>query len=197
MPFRPLIERFVDVSAIPRDSLEGSGTGLHQTPVGQLGVTISYEVFFPKLTRAAVAEGAEVLLVPTNATSYSTTQMPALTLGSARLRALETGRFVLQAAPTGFSGVVDPDGRIVARSDLGATAVVEATVDRRTGLTPYTRLGDLPFVALALTALLAAWALPTVARSRGGRRNGRPADTVVASSAVASGPTSAPSPSGT
>jgi apolipoprotein N-acyltransferase len=197
VPFRPLIERFVDVSPIPRDSLEGTGTGIHQTPVGPLGVTISFEVFFPHLARAAILEGAEVLLVPTNATSYSTTQMPALTLASARLRALETGRYTVQAAPTGFSGVVDPDGQVLVQSDLGATEVIQATVDRRTGLTPYARLGDLPFVGLAVLALAAAWARPSAAgRPAGASAGAAPArreaplgGTVGASSARIAGPT--------
>lgn len=157
VPFRPFVERLADVSPIPRDALAGDETGLHRTAAGDLGVTISFEVFFPSLARAATTAGAEVLLVPTNATSYSTTQMPALTLGAARLRALETGRAVLQAAPTGFTAAVDASGTVRARSDLDAGTLVEATIERRRGLTPYQHLGDLPFVAVAVATLALAW----------------------------------------
>jgi len=115
--------------------------------------------------RAAMVAGAEVLLAPTNATSYSTGQMPALELGAARMRALETGRVVLQAAPTGFSAVVDPDGSVRRVSDLGSRDVLTATVARRRGRTPYTRLGDGPFVVAATAALAVAWALPSRRRS--------------------------------
>ena len=52
--------------------------------------------------RQVVATGGQVLLVPTNAASFSNAQMPALELGAARLRAIETGRTVVQAAPTGL-----------------------------------------------------------------------------------------------
>ena len=159
IPFRSLVESLADVSAVPRDMAVGEGPGILATEAGDLGVVISYEVFFARRARDAMAAGGEVLLVPTNATSYSTTQMPALELGAARMRAIETGRDVLQAAPTGFSAVVDHRGEVLQRTDLGRRQVLDATVERRTGDTIYTRLGNGPFVLAALVALAAAWAL--------------------------------------
>jgi apolipoprotein N-acyltransferase len=159
VPLRAVISAVTDVSAIPRDAIAGSEAGLLATPAGDLGVIISYEVFFPRRARDAMASGAEVLLVPTNASSFTTSQMPTLELGAARLRAIETGRDVLQAAPTGLSGVIRPDGTVVQQSDLGAREVLLATVQRRVGDTPYTRLGDGPFVVSAAIALAAAWVL--------------------------------------
>jgi apolipoprotein N-acyltransferase len=139
-------------------------------------VVVSYEVFFPRRSRDAMAAGAEVLLVPTNAASFTTSQMPAIELGAARLRAIETGRHVLQAAPTGLSGVIEPDGTVVAQSDLGARALLEATVERKVGDTPYTRLGDGPFVVAAALALAGAWVLERRARTDdgGGRAGAAP-----------------------
>ncbi len=159
VPFRPLIGRFADLSAVPRDVVPGQGPGLLATPAGDLGVVISFEVFFPRRVRAALHEGAEMVLVPTNASSYPTTQMPALELGAARLRAIESGRVVVQAAPTGFSAVVSPDGRVRRQSDLGEPAVLIAEIERRQGHTIYTRVGDGPLVALAVAALAGAWML--------------------------------------
>ena len=75
-----------------------------------------YEVFFPDRARAAVRAGGRVVLVPTNASSYRDAQMPAQEVAVARLRALETGRWVVQAAPTGYSAVIDHRGRVLARS---------------------------------------------------------------------------------
>jgi apolipoprotein N-acyltransferase len=126
---------------------------------------ISYEVFFPRRARDAMSAGAELLLAPTNASSYGTGQMHALELGAARLRALETGRVVLQAAPTGFSAVVDPDGDVRRVTALGEQAALRATVELRTGRTPYTRLGDGPFVVAAAGALVAAWGAARAGRS--------------------------------
>jgi apolipoprotein N-acyltransferase len=142
-----------DVSAVPRDARVGHEPGFLETPAGKLGIVISWEVFFADRARDATSTGAEVLLVPTNAASFSTTQMPALEVGAARLRAVETGREVVQAAPTGFSAFVRPDGDVVARSDLGRRHVLHETVSLREGTTVYTRLGDGPFVVLASLVL--------------------------------------------
>lgn len=158
IPWRSLVERIADVSAVPRDATVGTGPGLLDTDVGELGVVISYEVFFARRARDAVRAGGEVLLVPTNASSYSSTQMPALEVGVARLRAIETGRDVLQAAPTGFTAAISARGRVMARTDLGDREVLTVEVPRRRGETPYTRLGDGPFVVVAAAALaVAAW----------------------------------------
>ena len=156
IPFRSLVSRLGDVSAVPRDMRAGTGPGILATDAGRLGVVISWEVFFAR--RARVAEG-EVLLNPTNAASFSTSQMPDLEVGAARLRAVETGRWVLQAGPTGPTTVIDPRGRVHQRTTLGEREVLEATVERRSGDTPYRRLGDRPLLSLAVIGLAAAWVL--------------------------------------
>ena len=156
IPFRSLVERLGDVSDVPRDMHVGTGDGILDTDAGRLGVVISWEIFFARRARAA---DGEVLLNPTNAASFTTGQMPALEIGAARLRAIETGRWVLQAGPTGPSTVIDPDGRVHQQTDLGAREVLTATVERRTGDTPYRSLGDRPLLTVAVVALAAAWVL--------------------------------------
>ncbi|MDQ4098401.1 MAG: apolipoprotein N-acyltransferase, partial [Actinomycetota bacterium] len=94
VPFRSLVERVADVSDVPRDAIAGTGPGVLDTAAGRLGVLISYEVFFADRAQAAVTAGGRLLLVPTNASSYTTSQVPAQELAVARLRAVETGRWV-------------------------------------------------------------------------------------------------------
>ena len=69
---------------------------------------------------------------------------------------METGRWVLQAAPTGFSAVVNPDGNVVQRSSISETRVLHATVERRSGNTLATKAGPLPMLLLAGSALIGA-----------------------------------------
>jgi len=157
VPLRGIINHLTDLSAVPRDAIAGRGPGLLATPAGPMGVMISYEVFFADRARAAVRAGAEVLLVPTNASSYTTSQVPGQELAAARLRAIETGRDVVQAAPTGFTAVVDAQGHVLRRSRLGSAAVISATVTRRRGQTIAVRLGDGPVVLAALLGLGGAY----------------------------------------
>lgn len=144
VPWRSVVDRFADLSLIPRDAVPGVGPGLLSTERGDLGVTISYEVLFPSRARAAVRAGGELLLVPTNASSYATDDVPSQQLAAARLRAMETGRPVVMASPTGYSAVIAADGNILARSELGVSTLVRASVTPRVGATPYTRTGDTP-----------------------------------------------------
>ena len=166
IPFRSLVEAVADVSDVPRDAAVGHGPGVLRSPTGDLGVMISWEVFFARRARAAVNAGGNVLLVPTNASSFQGRQMPAIELQVARLRALETGRWVVQAAPTGFTGVIDAAGRVRDHSELGEREVLHATVGLRTGTTPYAEAGDIPALAVAGAAVVA----PSLWRRRRRRR---------------------------
>jgi apolipoprotein N-acyltransferase len=156
-PGRRLLARVADLSLLPRDAIPGSGPGLLRTPAGPLGVLVSYEVFFADRAQAATRAGARVLLVPTNASSYTTAQVPAQEVAAARLRAIETGRAVVQAAPTGYSALLDWTGRVVAQSGLGGASILQGTVGLRAGTTLYGRLGDGPVLALAVAAVALAW----------------------------------------
>lgn len=155
IPARGLLELVTDATTlVPRDAIPGEGTALLRSPVGPLGVVISYEVFFADRVREAVISGGQIVLVPTNAASYVTPEVPALELAAARLRAREFDRAVLQAAPTGYSAVILPSGRVAAQSQLGAATLLRERIPLRTGLTPYARVGDLPMVTLALAVIV-------------------------------------------
>jgi apolipoprotein N-acyltransferase len=158
IPLRSVVQHIVSLSVIPRDAIPGTGTGEVSTTAGPVGVVISYEVFFPARARSAIDAGGQVLLVPTNTSSYRTTQVPAAEVAAERLRAWETGRAVVMAAPTGWSAVLDPRGRLLARTRLAVPAVLQAVVPRRVGLTPYGRWGDGPAVLAALVMVALGWA---------------------------------------
>lgn len=156
VPLRTLLEPIVDLSLVPRDAIPGDGPGLLTTPAGPIGVAISFEVFFPDPTRTAVRAGGRIVVVPTNAASFTTDDVPAQELAAARLRAIETGRTVVQAAPTGYSAVIAPDGAVRSRSDLGTPHVLVDDVAPRQGRTPYVVLGDAPLLVLAIAGLALA-----------------------------------------
>jgi apolipoprotein N-acyltransferase len=154
VPARGFFERIADLSAVPRDALVGTRRAVLDTPAGRLGVVISYEVFFPDRARAAVRSGGRIVLVPTNASSYRDEQIPAQEVAVARLRAVETGRWVVQAAPTGYSAVIDHRGRVLEQGGLGGAEVLTAGVDLRTGRTLFMSLGSAPWVVGACLTLL-------------------------------------------
>ena len=79
---------------------------------------------------------------------------------------------MVQAAPTGYSAIIDPPGRVVTGSGLGGAALLERPVELRTGTTLAVKLGTVPLigaavVALALARLPGRWRLTPAPASAG------------------------------
>jgi apolipoprotein N-acyltransferase len=168
VPLRWLIEPLAPATLPGRDAIPGSGPAVLDTPAGRFGVVISWEVFFPDRARDAIGNGGQVLLNPTNGSSFTGTQVQAQQVASSRLRALETGRTVLQAAPTGFSAIVSPDGEVLQRTGVSEQRVLHDTVELREGDTWAVRFADWPTLALAVAAIAGGWLLARRAGPRAG-----------------------------
>ena len=165
VPLRPLLEPLAGGVLPSKDALAGTGPAVLDTGVGRLGVLISWEVFFEDRARDAIGNGGTVLLNPTNGASYWLTIVQSQQVASSQLRAIETGRWVLQVAPTGFSAVVNPDGEVLARTGVSEQKVLIADVATRTGRTWALRVGPWPLLALAAAAVAGAVALDRRDRS--------------------------------
>jgi len=157
VPLRSLIAHVANLSEVPTDAVPGHGTGVLRTPAGPLGTLVSFEVFYASRSRTSVRAGAQMLIVPTNTSSYGTAQVPTQEVAADTIQAVETGRDLVQAAPTGYSTVVSPRGVVEQRSVLGVRQVLTADVALRRGFTPYDHLGDLPVLVVALAALGLGW----------------------------------------
>lgn len=157
MPLRSILAAVgAPVDQVPRDAVAGSGPAVLDLPDStRMAVVISWEVFFGSRARDGVRNGGELVLNPTNGSSYTGTILQTQQVASSRLRAVESGRWVVQVAPTGFSAFVDPDGTVIDRTGVSQQAVISHTVTLREGSTWYTTLGNAPFLvaALAVTVL--------------------------------------------
>jgi apolipoprotein N-acyltransferase len=168
VPLRGLLESLgAPVDQVPTDAVAGTTPAVITLPDGTpMAVVISWEVFFGGRAREGVKAGGELIINPTNGASYTGTILQTQQVASSRLRAIETGRWVVQAAPTGFSEFVTPDGDVIDRTAVSEQAVIRHEVDLRTGPTWYVTVGDAPWIVLLLLELAAAWALCLVERSR-------------------------------
>jgi apolipoprotein N-acyltransferase len=157
VPLRWLLEPFGGESLTARDAVIGEHPADLDTPAGRLSVAISWEIFFGDRVREGVEDGAEIVLNPTNGSSFSGTLVQTQQIASSRMRAIESDRWLVQVAPTGFSAVIGPDGTVHQRSSVSEQVVLHDTVERLEGTTPYTRLGMGPAVLVGLLSLALGW----------------------------------------
>lgn len=123
---------------------------------GHLASTaICYEVVYPNLARDAVRSGSQLLTTITNDAWFGRSSAPWQHFEMASLRAIEQGRYLVRAANTGISGIVDPYGRVLARSRLFEPALLVGDVRFLGGFTFYARTGDVFVYACALATLVA------------------------------------------
>ena len=156
VPMRGLLEAVgAPVDRIPRDAMAGNDTAILRAADTTIAVVISWEVFFAGRANEGVERGATLLVNPTNGSSYTGTILQTQQIASSRLRALETGRWLVQVSPTGFSAFVSPSGQVFDRTGVSEQHVITREVQLRSGRTIYSYLGDLPFILIMSASLIA------------------------------------------
>jgi len=120
-----------------------------------MSTAICYEIVYPDLVRRFVVGGSELLTTITNDAWFGATSAPLQHFEQASMRAIETGRYLVRAANTGISGIVDPYGRVLARSEIYQSAVVVGDARFLQTMTLYTRIGDVfAYACVVMTAAL-------------------------------------------
>jgi apolipoprotein N-acyltransferase len=144
----PLVEAVSDFSA---------GDDPVLLPVGnhKISTSICYEVVYPDLVRRFVAGGSEMLTTITNDAWFGPTSAPYQHFEQASMRAIEEGRYMVRAANTGVSGIVDPYGRVLESTDIFQAAVLVGEARFLRTSTFYARHGDiLAYASVLMTAAL-------------------------------------------
>lgn len=156
VPFRNalggLIPRFD--RDIPRDMLGGSKPGTLDLAGVTIGDTICWDIAYDGNIRDNVNDGAQVLVVQTSNASFTGTAQPEQQWQISRLRAIETGRYVLVPSTNGISGIVDPQGDVVVKAATEVPATLSADIDLANGKTPAIRFGGLLEYALVTLGLI-------------------------------------------
>ena len=157
VPFRGLIERIAPDFLPTNDAKPGTGPAIIETGVGTAAISISWEVFHDDRTYDGMSNGGLIQLNPTNGSSFWLTIVQTQQIASSQLRAIESGRWVLQAAPTGFSAIIKPDGTIVDRTGISEARVLQGEVELREGNTWATRFTWYPMFVVAVVGFVVAW----------------------------------------
>lgn len=163
VPFRKQLPWLKRYGIREVDVLPGKKHALVETDIGTIGTAICFESIFPAVTAKEVRNGASLLVVITNDAWFKRSQAARQHLMMARLRAVETRRYVVRAASTGISAIIDPQGRIVSQLGIFRRGIVRGSVIPVSVLTPYVRFGDWFAYACIVMAIF-------LARSRARRK---------------------------
>ena len=171
IPFRSLFSgNFGRLALISRDMLAGTRTAPLRIAGVRVGDAICFDVAYDDGLYAQVSRGAQLLTVQTsNATFIHTTQIDQQ-FAISRLRAQETGRYVVVAATNGISGIIAPDGSVREQADVRTRAVLVDRVGLSTDVTPAVRIGAWSGrLCVLLTGVGVALGLVDYRRRRTGR----------------------------
>ncbi|WP_431804797.1 apolipoprotein N-acyltransferase [Microbacterium sp. bgisy203] len=161
------------VGLIQREYTPGSNPPLVQVGDVGVGLAICFDVIYDAVIWDGARAGAEVFVFQTNNADFRGTDENLQQLAFARMRAIETGRAVVNVSTVGTSQVITPDGTTVDSIGVDTVDASITTVPLRTGLTPAVILG--PWLT-ALIVLAAAGALTAAGFSHRARTRAAAAD---------------------
>jgi apolipoprotein N-acyltransferase len=151
MPFSRQFKALKDLNFGQGDYAVGREVVLLNVNGVNASVLICFEAILPGLVRQHVLAGAHLLVNITNDSWFGDTGAPEQHAAIAAIRAVEHRRWMVRSANTGVSMVVDPWGRVKAKTGLFEQAILVADVQPRHSRTWYTMLGDwIAWLSLAL-----------------------------------------------
>ena len=158
LPFKALLDPVLGFLEIPMSNFSAGEMSKPLVTVGkyQAGVFICFEIAFAGEVREALPEAAYLVNISNDAW-FGDSLAPAQHLQMARMRALETGRYVLRATNTGISAIIKPDGNLQQVLPQFQSGVLAGTIQPAHGATWYSRLGDYPILVVVMIFLAGWW----------------------------------------
>jgi apolipoprotein N-acyltransferase len=184
VPLRQYLTFAGRLTADISDFTPGTTYSVGELPGGKFGVFICYEAIFPNEVRHFAENGAELLVNISNDGWFGRAAAPKQHLMMARVRAVESRRWLLRDTNNGYTVDIDPYGRTIASMQTDIRGQLDAPYDFRSDKTLYVRWGDwiawlclLASIALMVRAGMmkrldreAAETKPTATTRRGSKR---------------------------
>ena len=169
VPFRDALDWIPDIRRVRADLSPGTTPGRFEIGDVRFAAIICFENAFPDLVRDFVTDDQGFLVVSTNNSTFGISPAPEQHVVLSKLRAVESGRWVVHAALSGISAVISPRGEVVDRTGLFEPATLRATIPTASGTTIYDAIGG--WLPLAFLVLLG---IAYLAPRRGSRRAATP-----------------------
>ena len=150
-----LIPPLAEISMLGEDLAPGKDSAVADTEAGRLGGLVCFDSIYEMLTVDSVRDGAEIIVLGTNDSWFLDSAAVYMHNAQAKLRATETGRYIVRAANTGISSIIDPDGRVLDEEPPLVEGYVTADVAARDSLTLYSVIGNaFVYLNIAFSSIL-------------------------------------------
>lgn len=161
------------IDLVPKGYSFGVRDGVFDIPEATLGTLICFEIAADDIPRDLAANGAEIILSQTNNADFGMSDQTYQQVAIAKLRAIETGRTVVNISTVGKSAIYAPDGKLMSELDWYEPGVMVQTVELRSGNTPAVAIGFwLEMFNLVVAAGIAVFSTRTKRRRPRGRLRG-------------------------
>jgi apolipoprotein N-acyltransferase len=138
----------------PGDRVVVTSLGNHRSA----GTFVCYEAVVPDLVRQFARDGSQLLVNVTNDAWFGESAAPFQHLAMARMRAIENHRYLLRAANSGISAIIDPHGRIINTVPRNQRTFLEGHFGFETRMTVYSQYGDIfAWLCLVVSAAAVIW----------------------------------------
>ncbi len=149
-----LIPPLADIGMLDADLLAGDGSVVMGSEIGKIGCGICFDSIYEGVVLGSVRDGAQVIAIATNDSWFSDSAALSMHNSQSRLRAIESGRYVVRAANTGISSIIDPLGNIDGELGANKEGYVVSEITLSEGRTMYSYIGNL-FVYMCIASLCA------------------------------------------
>ncbi len=168
VPDRAFYEAIVPdlIGLIGREYTPGTNPPYMNVDGVGVGLAICFDVIYDSVIWEGASDGAEVFMFQTNNADFRGTDENLQQLAFARMRAVETGRSVVNISTVGTSQVISPDGATLDQLPAAEAGAMITDVPLRTGLTPAVLFGSTIQLVLFAGSLLTLGVAGLVARVR-------------------------------
>ena len=146
VPMRWLVELIIPPLAglimLGEDMEAGEDANVISLDGLKLGGLVCFDSIYEELTRDSVLSGAQVICVSTNDSWFSDSAALYMHNAQASLRAIESGRYVVRAAHTGISSVINSKGEVIEHISALEEGMIVGEVSVNDHLTFYSKIGN-------------------------------------------------------
>lgn len=155
IPLRSLAGKISPLVNDVRDFSPGNASVVFKIGAAKIAPVICYELLDDQILQQA-AKSSNLLTVQTNSATFGDSAESAQQLQITRIRAIEHSRNVLSVSTTGYSAIIDYNGKVLQKSNMGTAQHLYATVGLITSTSPRDRYGDWALVITLIWLLLVA-----------------------------------------